>query len=188
MQAKKNQATSAHNEEKNTPSGKEASQLKSVPPVSDREAQKAANEMATPASPADDKPNADEADRTYAEHSMNPSVGGGSPNQGAPFNGTKNVAPPQKEEVEKSSQSAGAKAGKFFLRVKNTHPRGSFNIGRHTLSRGFQEYDLNEAEAKELQSEGAQAWVEQGDATKAKADAKLQDEIRRAQGGAADDI
>lgn len=188
-QAKK--TTQAHNEEKSGMSGKEATQLKSVPPVTnavDNAGARDARNMAAPTSPADDQKTAgDEADRVYEDHSTNPSVGGGAnPANTAPNTTDKKNAPPQRQEVEQ--RKTEAKAGKQFLRVKASHPRGMFRIGRHTLTRQFEEYDLNDQEAKELASEGATAWVEMGDESKAKQDAQMQAEIKRAQGSSADDI
>lgn len=78
------------------------------------------------------------------------------------------------KHVETGSKAEeGYKAGKYYLRTKSTHPRRQFQIGRHAIGPGFTPFELNEAEAKELGTAGPRAWVEIGDATKAKADDKL---------------
>lgn len=84
-----------------------------------------------------------------------------------------NAAEVQAEKRPGKKQGKVFKAGSYFLRTKAKHPRRQFQIGRHAIGPGFEAFELNEAEAKELGTEGPQAWVEIGDEKKAKADAKL---------------
>jgi hypothetical protein len=86
------------------------------------------------------------------------------------------VKPASKErekQVDAGKKRKAYKAGKQILRVKAKHPRRSFQLGSHTISAQFEEFELNEAEARELGMEGPQAWLEFGDAKKMKADKDL---------------
>lgn len=57
------------------------------------------------------------------------------------------------------------------LKLRKTHPRKSFRLGTHKIGFKFEKYELNEAEAKELKTEGPKHWViskEEFQATKKK--------------------
>ena len=45
------------------------------------------------------------------------------------------------------------------LKLKKRHPMKKFRLGRHMILPAFAEYDLNDAELKELSGEGAVAWI-----------------------------
>lgn len=77
------------------------------------------------------------------------------------------------EKDAKKKKASDAKAGKYTLRVKMSHPNQKFQLGRHSISAQYQTYDLNQAEAAELSTEGPAHWLEIGDAKKEKADAEL---------------
>ena len=51
-------------------------------------------------------------------------------------------------------------AMKVELKLKRYHPRGSMRLGRHFITREFQEFDLNEVEDKELKGECGKHWFE----------------------------
>ena len=45
------------------------------------------------------------------------------------------------------------------LKLKRRHPRKAMRLGRHIVTNIFQEFELNEAEQKELETEGGRAWM-----------------------------
>jgi hypothetical protein len=46
------------------------------------------------------------------------------------------------------------------IKVVLSHPAKKFQLGRHSIGIEYQEYELNEAEKKELQSAGCKKWLE----------------------------
>lgn len=69
-----------------------------------------------------------------------------------------------------------AKQTKKILRVNPKHPRGMYRIGRHMVKKDFQEFELNEAEEKELAllQKGKVKWVLIGTLKDLKNESKLQ--------------
>ena len=45
------------------------------------------------------------------------------------------------------------------LKLKKVHPKKQFRLGRHVITHIAKEFELNEAEEKELKNKGCQAWV-----------------------------
>ena len=45
------------------------------------------------------------------------------------------------------------------LKLRKRHPHKSFRLGRHVVGVQFAEFDLNEAEAKELDNAGCKIWL-----------------------------
>lgn len=64
-------------------------------------------------------------------------------------------------------------AGKHILRCKAQHPHRTYYVLDLKVGGQFKEYDLNEAQAKELSSVGCRMWIEHGTAKDMKADKKL---------------
>ena len=50
---------------------------------------------------------------------------------------------------------------KKVLKIKKRHPVGRFLLGRHAVGMVAKEFDLNEAELKELETAGPKAWLEE---------------------------
>ena len=50
---------------------------------------------------------------------------------------------------------------KVKLRLKRRHPRGKFQLGSHSVTSTPKVYELDEAEVKELKSDGCQHWLEE---------------------------
>lgn len=55
---------------------------------------------------------------------------------------------------------------KVELKLKKIHPKKAFRLGRHVVTNLFQEFDLNDAEIKELGSKGCQHWLMEKEAKK----------------------
>ena len=51
------------------------------------------------------------------------------------------------------------KLTKVELKIRKKHPRKAFRLGSHVVGIQFDEYELNEAEMKELESKGCKAWL-----------------------------
>ncbi len=78
------------------------------------------------------------------------------------------VKPSDKKAAEGKQKEF--KAGKYILRASPKHPNRRFRIGNHEVGAQFEMFVLNEAEAKELGTEGPQKWLEIGNEAKLKAD------------------
>ena len=57
------------------------------------------------------------------------------------------------------------------LKLKRKHPRNSFRVGGHVVTRVFQEFTMSKKEMKEIENKGCQHWViSKKDFEKAKAE------------------
>jgi len=75
--------------------------------------------------------------------------------------------------VAKAKNSKPFAAGKYILRCKHTHPTRMYRALDIVVTGTFKEYELNEAQAKELSGEGCRAWIEHGTKKLLEADVKL---------------
>jgi len=48
---------------------------------------------------------------------------------------------------------------KIELKLKKRHPKKSFRLGKHVVTPELKSFELNESEAKELESKGCQHWI-----------------------------
>jgi hypothetical protein len=75
--------------------------------------------------------------------------------------------------MEKKNEVKSYRPGKYILRASSKHPQRKYKVLDITVDEIFQEYTLDEAQAKELGSPGARAWVEHGTQKQLEAAKKL---------------